>query len=60
MKRLLPVMNIVAVWSFAGIAVKQAPTPLVANTAWGLLALIVLMILLGFWYRRKNFVLVKV
>lgn len=51
---------LVFIWSFAGIAVKQAATPLVANTAWALLALIALMIPLSFWYRRKNFVLAKV
>ncbi len=51
---------LVFVWSFAGIAVKQAPTPLVANTAWGLLALIVLMIPLGVWYRRKELALTRV
>jgi len=51
---------LVLVWSFAGIAVKQAPAPLVANVAWVLLALIVLMIPLGVWYRRKNFALTRV
>jgi benzodiazapine receptor len=51
---------LVFAWSFAGIAVKQAPVPLVANAAWVLLALIVLMIPLGVWYRRKNFALTRV
>jgi len=51
---------LVFAWSFAGIAVKQASVPLVANAAWVLLALIVLMIPLGVWYRRKNFALTRV
>lgn len=50
---------LVFVWSFAGIAVKQATTPLVANAAWILFAAIVLMIPLGFWYRRQNSALAK-
>lgn len=50
---------LVFVWSFAGIAVKQAATPLVANAAWILFVVIALMIPLGFWYRRQNPALVK-
>ncbi len=44
---------LVMVWSFAGIAVKQAGVPLVANAAWVLAAVAVLMIPLGLWYRGR-------
>ncbi|MBI5031457.1 MAG: tryptophan-rich sensory protein [Chloroflexi bacterium] len=44
---------LVLVWSFTGIAVKQAATPLVANTAWVMVVLVALMIPLGVVYRRK-------
>jgi hypothetical protein len=50
---------LVFVWSFVGIAFKQVATPIVANTAWVLAALIVLMIPLGLWLQRKNFALAK-
>ncbi len=50
---------LVFVWSFVGIAFKQGATPIVANTAWVLAALIVLMIPLGLWLQRKNFALAK-
>lgn len=44
----------VIVWAFAGIAVKQSATPIVANTAWFLAALALVMIPLGLWYRRSQ------
>ncbi len=44
---------LVIVWSFAGIAVKQGSVPLVANTAWVMAALAVLMIPFGLWYRGR-------
>lgn len=43
----------VLVWSFIGIAVKQAATPLVANAAWVMVVLVALMIPLGVFYRKK-------
>lgn len=51
---------LVFVWSFAGIAVKQAATPLVANAAWILLAATALMIPLGLWYRHQHLIPAKV
>ena len=44
---------LVFIWSFVGIAVKQAATPLVANTAWVMVILIALMIPLAMFYRKK-------
>lgn len=44
---------LVFVWSFIGIAVKQAATPLVANAAWVMVVLVALMIPLGVFYRKK-------
>ncbi len=44
---------LVMVWSFAGIAVKQAGTPLVANAAWVMAALAVLMVLFALWSRGR-------
>jgi hypothetical protein len=44
----------VITWSFAGIAIKQSAVPLVANAAWVMVALIVLMIALGWQYGRRN------
>lgn len=44
---------LVMVWSFAGIAIRQAGAPLVANAAWVMTALAVLMIPFGLWYRRR-------
>jgi benzodiazapine receptor len=44
----------VIVWSFVGIALKQSAVPLVANAAWVMAALIVLMIPLGWQYRRRH------
>lgn len=45
---------LVLVWSFIGIAAKQAPTPLVANSAWVMAGLAALMIPLGWFYRRQT------
>lgn len=44
----------VMVWSFVGIAIKQSAVPLVADAAWVMAALIVLMIPLGWRYRRRS------
>ena len=44
---------LVLVWSFIGIAVKQAPTPLVANSAWVMTILVALMIPFGIFYRKS-------
>jgi len=44
---------LVFVWAFAGIAVKQSATPLVANAAWAITLLVALMIPLGLLYRRR-------
>lgn len=48
------VFLLVIVWAFVGIAVKQAATPLVANAAFVMAALVLLMIPLGLWYRRNK------
>ncbi|HEY6042020.1 MAG TPA: tryptophan-rich sensory protein [Anaerolineae bacterium] len=45
---------LVIVWAFVGIAVKQSATPMVANTALVMAALVVLMIPFGLWRRRNN------
>ncbi len=45
---------LVMVWSFAGIAVKQAEAPLVANAAWAMTALAALMVPFGLWYRGRR------
>jgi translocator protein len=44
---------LVLVWAFAGIAVKQSATPLVANAAWVSTVLVLLMVPMGLFYRRK-------
>jgi hypothetical protein len=43
---------LVLVWSFAGIGVKQANTPLVATTAWIVTALMIFMIIYSFIARQ--------
>ncbi|MSP14020.1 MAG: tryptophan-rich sensory protein [Chloroflexi bacterium] len=43
----------VIVWAFAGIAVKQAATPVVAYTAWGMAALMILVLLAGARIHRR-------
>jgi hypothetical protein len=45
---------LVIVWAFVGIAVKQAPTPLVANTAWALTGILVLWLLVSAILPRKG------
>ncbi len=42
----------VIVWAYAGIAVKHAATPLVANVAWITMALVLVEVLLAFTRRR--------
>jgi hypothetical protein len=49
---------LVIVWAFVGIAVKQSATPVVANTALVMAALVVLMIPFGLWRRRNNRMLI--
>jgi hypothetical protein len=44
----------VIVWAFIGIAVKQAATPLIANTAWVLTALVALLPVVGFILGRRR------
>lgn len=44
----------VFVWSFVGIAAKQAPTPLVANAAWAAAAAALALIPIGMLYRRRE------
>jgi len=46
--------GLVVVWAFAGIAVKHADTPLVANTAWITLGIIVVMLVIGALLRRRR------
>jgi benzodiazapine receptor len=46
--------GLVIVWAFIGIAVKQAATPLVANTAWVLTALVALLLAVGFILSRQR------
>lgn len=50
---------LVLVWSFIGIAAKQAPTPIVANSAWVMAGLVALMIPLGWFYRRQTALLAR-
>jgi benzodiazapine receptor len=46
--------NLVLVWAFAGIGVSQAATPLVANAAWVVTVLTVVLLAVGLvLYRRK-------
>jgi hypothetical protein len=44
---------LVLVWAFAGIANKQAAAPLVANAAWVMTGLVVLMIVFILNRRRR-------
>ena len=46
--------GLVIVWAFIGIAVKQASTPLVANTAWAMTALVVVVLVAGFILGRRR------
>jgi hypothetical protein len=45
---------LVIVWALAGIAIKQAAAPVVANAAWLMTALVALMIPLSIWQHRRN------
>lgn len=49
---------LVIVWAFVGIAVKQSATPMVANTAFVMAALVGLMIPFGLWRRRNKRMLI--
>ncbi len=44
---------LVLVWAYAGIAVKQSPTPLVANAAWATAALLALLVVLSALQSRR-------
>lgn len=44
---------LVIIWAFAGIAVKQAATPLVANAAWALTVVIALFVIIAFVRRPR-------
>jgi benzodiazapine receptor len=46
--------QLVLIWAFAGIAVKQAATPLVANGAWVLTGLLVVVLITGMVFRKQN------
>ncbi len=46
--------GLVIVWAFIGIAVKQAATPLVANTAWAMTALVALVLVACFILGRRR------
>jgi len=43
----------VLVWAFAGIGVKQAPTPLVANAAWIAAGTVIILAGIG-WFRKRQ------
>jgi hypothetical protein len=45
---------LVIVWAFAGIAIKQAATPLVANTAWALSGILLLWSVVSAFLFRKG------
>jgi hypothetical protein len=44
---------LVIIWASAGIAIKQANTALVANTAWAVVVLVVIWMLVAFWRRKQ-------
>jgi benzodiazapine receptor len=46
--------GLVLVWAFVGIAVKQARTPLVANAAWVMSGLVVLVLAGGVYRKRQH------
>lgn len=46
--------QLVLIWAFAGIAVKQAATPLVTNAAWVLTGLLVVVLIAGLVFRKQN------
>ena len=45
---------LVIVWAFAGIAVKHAATPIVANSTWVATGWVVVVYLVGLWMARKT------
>lgn len=45
--------QLVLVWAFIGIALKQADTPMVANSAWVVSGLVVLVLILGVLFRKN-------
>ena len=45
---------LVLVWSFAGIGIKQATAPLVANTAWITMLIALLLVFFSLWSRRRQ------
>jgi hypothetical protein len=44
--------QLVLVWAFVGVAVKQAGTPMVANAAWVMSGLVVLVLIGGVVFRK--------
>jgi hypothetical protein len=44
---------LVIVWAFVGIAVKHAATPIVANSTWVAVGLVIFVYLAGVWMARK-------
>lgn len=54
MRRDIP-YQLVLVWAFIGIAVKQAGAPLVANAAWIMSGLVVLVLVAGVFMKKRAF-----
>lgn len=44
---------LVIIWAYIGIAVKQAGTPLVSNTAWIISAIVAILLVIGWFLRRQ-------
>jgi hypothetical protein len=44
---------LVIVWPFVGIAVKHAATPIVANSTWVAVGLVIVVYFVGVWQTRK-------
>jgi benzodiazapine receptor len=45
---------LVIAWAFAGIGVKQAATPIVATTAWIMMAVVLVMTVVGAWFHHQR------
>jgi hypothetical protein len=46
--------QLVIVWAFAGIAVKQTAMPVVANAAWVMSALVIIVLIIGVLVRKRR------
>lgn len=46
--------QLVIIWAYVGIAVKQAATPIVANTAWAMAALVLVILIAGTFYFTRH------